>query len=238
MGNQMNEETTRTVPVVKCEEAGMTVVADASTQLDLMKKGGGDYLPRLQLQTSNSKDCKSGEFPTNHYAIVRDQSLTDIGTTVDVLVIQSRMQALDFSDDENVISIHDPGLVDGEMTGEFAEIVERSSQSDSKCMWGIQFLVYVPVASTFATVLFGTKTSRRDAPAMLSRVGQAATLGAKKIPNKKFGDYYSMSVLTCSESLQAPDAASVERETEKFLHPPIRVVETAEKAEEGTKQAR
>ena len=55
----------------------------------------GDYLPRLQLLTSNSEIVKDGKFPMNHFAIVRDQNNQDIGESVDVLVVAWRAKAIE-----------------------------------------------------------------------------------------------------------------------------------------------
>ncbi len=237
----MSDEIKKVQQVVERKVSGTVAVGNVNpTQmLDLLKKGGTEFLPRLQLQTSNSKDCKSGEFPVNHYALASDQTLKDVGTTADVLVLAVRMQALDFSDDENIVSCFDPKVVDGEPTGTFKDIMDRASGADSKCMWGSQFLVYLPSQQSFATVFFGTKTSRRDAPAMMAKLGKAATLGAKKIPNKKFGDYFSMSVMNCSEPLDAPSTEAIGKEIERFQNPPEQVVEKATTEEkEATDQAR
>ncbi len=209
---------------------------DAQSMLDLIKSTG--FLPRLQLMTSAGQQCKSGAFPINHYALVEGSAYQDIGTDVDVLVVAMRSKAIDMSDDENIISCYDPKMgEDRKATGLFREIQERSEEQNSGCMWGPEFLVYLPNEQRFATFFMGSKTARNDAASMINRLRKPATLRAKKIPNKKYGDYFSVAITACSTPFDPPNPTELQDHVEKFLNPPTK--EEPEKADKAaTEQAR
>ena len=79
--------------LVTLPEGGAVVVQDDEVFKEATQSG--DYLPRLQLMTSNSKICKDGQFTINHFAIVRDQNHQDVGESVDILVIAWRAKAIE-----------------------------------------------------------------------------------------------------------------------------------------------
>lgn len=205
---------------------------DASEMMSLLQTSG--FLPRLQLMTANSEQCKAGEFPINHFALVNDSTFKDVGIEVDILVVGQRLKALDMSGDD-VISSFDPKVVDRQTSGLFREIQDRSVQSESRCMWGPEFLVYVVSEKVFASFFMGSKSSRREAPSLMAKIKQAATLRAKKIETKKY-TWFSPVVSTCSTPIEPPAQAAIQTELEKFLNPPETQVEKAPAA--GTEQAR
>ena len=181
----------------------------------------GDYLPRLQLMTANSDPCKGGKFPINHYALIRDQNFQDVGEAVDMLVISWRPKALEIG--ENVISvfkIENP---------EFQRIQSKSAEQDSGCMYGIEFLVWIPAVKEFATFFCGSKSSRREAPAIRTLVSKAATLKAKLCENKKY-KWYAPSVTPCSTPFDPPNLTKVKEVVDKFNNPPETTVEVADEA--------
>ena len=56
--------------LINLDEIGSGVQKyDDDTFKEVVTSGG--YLARLQLMTSQSNKCKSGDFPINHYALVR-----------------------------------------------------------------------------------------------------------------------------------------------------------------------
>lgn len=207
-------------------QTAMTTLNPA-TMVGLMQSS--KYLPRLQLMTSMSKQCKAGEFPINHYALAQDSSLQDLGTDVNVMLIAARLKAVEFGDE--VISVFDPKLVDNKPTGEFLRIMDKSEIKDSNCMWGTEFLVYIPQCKCLAGLFFGSKTSRRDVPSAMLRLSKAATLKSKKIETKKY-EYFSLAILPCSETIVV-EVAGLDEEVERFLNPPASVVEGVDAAEKA-----
>ena len=186
---------------------------------DFDKVAASKYLPRVQLMTSNSKPCKSGEFPMNHYALVRGKNFTDLTESVNVLVIAWRPKALDMSD--GVVSFFDPEHK------EFQRIEEMSEQPDSGCMYGPEFLVYIPSVEEYGTFFMGSKSARNESPAIKALLGKAATLQVQHITTAKY-DWYSPQVIPCTTPFDIPDIEDIKTIASEFNNPPETEVETAE----------
>ncbi len=184
----------------------------------------GDYLPRLQLLTSNSNIVKEGNFPINHFSIVRDQNNQDIGTEVDVLVIAWRAKALEIGDE--IVSSYDS------KDPTFLSIQDRSDEKDSGCMFGPEFLVWVPSADTFATFFMASKSMRREAANVRGFLQKAATFKPAKITTPKY-TWYSATVSPCSSVFDIPAKAIILQEYEKFINPPKETVEKAPETPAG-----
>lgn len=186
----------------------------------------GTYLGRLQLMTSNSNLCKSGKFPINHYAYVSDQNFEDVGKQVDVLVIDWRPKALEM--DEEILTVFDLEH------DEFKRIQAKSEIKDSGCMYGPEFLVWIPSIKKFATFFMGTKSSRRDAPNLKARMQKAATLDSRLIETKRY-TWQSPDIKACNSEFEIPDKEDMIEQVQAFLNPPETEVE---KVEEGTARDR
>ena len=192
-----------------------TEVADKLTKMG--------FLPRLQLMTGNSKQCKSGKFPVNKYALISGQEHIEVGEPIDVLVLVWRPKAIDTGAEEMIIS-HDI-----EST-EFQRIQEQSNVKDSGCMFGQEFLVYVPSHEKFATFFMGTKTARREAPNMLALCQKGATLSAQEIKTKRH-TYYSPQIVKCSTAFKLPTKEACLEQIAEFNNPKVQEVERVEKDE-------
>lgn len=183
------------------------------------------FLPRIQLLTSNSEKCKTGEFPTNHYALIQDQKHDDLGNNVDVLLVTWRPKALEVGD--AVISVFDPN------DAEFQRIQDRSmNEKDSGCMFGPEFLVWVPSVKRFATFFMGTKSARREAGNVKARLKQAATFGSQKIETKKY-TWFAPQVSACSTPFDMPPRDELMSAVEQFNNPPKNDVEGVKDDEEA-----
>jgi hypothetical protein len=190
----------------------------------------GDWLPRLQLMTANSDKVKSGEFPMNHYALINGQTLRDVGLTVDVLVIAWRPKAIEMGDE--IISVFDVNLP------EFVRIQEKSEVKDSGCMYGPEFLLWVPQCKEFATFFMGSKSARREAPGVKARMLKGGTLKSQNVKTAKYSWQVPLCV-PCSTPFELPAEEGVAVEAEKFLNPPKSTVEKATEAEkQGADRAR
>ena len=188
----------------------------------------GDYLPRLQLMSAASGPCKEGKFPINHYAIVSGQNHIDVGEAVDVAVVTWRPKALEIGDE--IISVYDPDDL------EFVRIQEASNEKDSGCMYGAEFLVYIPSREIFATFFMGSKSSRREAPNLRARIGKAATLKSKFIETKKYS-WQTPVAVPCSTPLDVPAVDEIKEQVEKFNNPPKQDIERApEETDDDTRE--
>lgn len=178
----------------------------------------GNYLPRLQLMTSQSEKCKDGSFPINNYALVVGEIFNDLGKEVDILVICFRPKAIEMGD--AVISCYDQNAE------EFKRIATKSEQPNSGCMFGPEFLVYVPSHKKFATFFMGSKSARKEAPAVRALMQAAATLKSKKITTPQY-TWFAPQAVPCSTPFELPDMELLKKEVEKFNNPPAQEVEKA-----------
>lgn len=197
--------------LVKVEDLGELPVSKYSEEDWDATASSSTFLPRLQLMTSNAGMCKSGDFPANHYALVRDSKFDDLGKNVDILLLSWRPKALETGD--AVISVYDPE------SAEFQRIQDKSAEKDSGCMFGPEFLVWVPKAKAFATFFMGTKSARRESGAVKARLKKAATLGSHEIKTKKF-TWYAPQCSACSTPFDMPQKEAMLAALEQFNNPP------------------
>ncbi|HDZ14088.1 hypothetical protein LCGC14_0646460 [marine sediment metagenome] len=195
------------------------VSGDLSTNFDDIV-ASGDYLGRLQLFGSKSDAVAEGSISAAHYGLVKDDEITDLGEEIDVILVGWRPKALDTSGDSLIID-HDAN------SSVFAEIKERSGIRDSGCMYGPEFLVWLPEQAVFATYYMSSKTARREAKKVLPLVGKAATFKCHLIETAKY-KWHGPLVFPCSAPMVALSEDKVRAEWAKFINPPKSDVEVAE----------
>jgi hypothetical protein len=189
------------------------------------------FLPRLQLMTSRSEQVEMHGFPANHFACIEGKNHLDLGESTDILLIAWRPKALDMSG-EDIVQCLDPKFDDkNQPTGIFKEIQDRSFVKDSKCMFGPEYLCYIPSVKKYATFFCGGITLRNEAPAFSNRLGKAATLRPTKITPKKQKPYFSTKVYDCTTVFDIPEQADIKEVAETFLNPPAETVEGVSEAE-------
>lgn len=190
--------------------ANLDVVKYSDDAFASTRQGGGDFLPRLQLMTANSAKCKAGEFPTNHYALVASQDYNDLGKNVDVLLVTWRPKALEIG--ENIVSSFDPS------SETFQEIQRKAQQPNSGCMYGPEFLVYVPNHG-FATFFMGSKSARRESASVKALLKQPVTLSSRLIKTKSYS-WFAASCSSCSTPLsEMPSRDELLEQVEAFNNP-------------------
>lgn len=181
------------------------------------------YLPRLQLFGSKSDACAEGKIGIGRWGLVNDDVITDLGVSTDVIILAFRPKALDTSSD-TVINNHD---ADSEI---YATIREKSREKDSGCMYGPEFLVFVPSEDVFATYFASSATARREAKKLRVLIGCGVTLKCHLIEKGRF-KWHGPIVLPCSAPLDVPDLTIVEVQKEKFRNPPVSDVEVADETD-------
>jgi len=182
---------------------------------------GSQFMPRLQLMTSNSEKCKSGDFTTNHYALVKGSEHLDLGGEVDVLIIVWRPKAMRMGDQVLV-------YFDTEHP-EFKRIEGDSTKPNSGCMYGPEFLVWIPEAKEFATFFMGSISARNESGSVLTNLGQAMTIAAQKIVNPRY-TWFAPQAKKCSNPIQLPAQADFDAAVEKFNNPVQSDIETVDEA--------
>lgn len=204
-------------------------IHDDKTFNELATSGG--FLPRVQLFGSNSDLAKEGKIPMGTYGFVTSkEQVIPLGAEVDVLPICYRPKALDMSGDD-VLSSYDPN------SDLFHEIVRKADVQNSSCSFGPDFLIWVPSQHAFATMMFGSKTARREAPNLKALLGKAATLKVKLASNSQF-KWHAPVVTGCSTPFDLPLIEDIQEQADKFNKPEEKVVVTVDPAATGSKRAR
>lgn len=176
---------------------------------------GGNWLPRLALFGGNSDAAKEGKIPIGHYGLVtgKDQ-LAVLGPEVDVLVISWRPTAIDTSGD-TVVSSHDK---DSDL---FKRIQEQADNvKDSGCMYGPEFLIWIPSLKKYATFLLGSKSFRREAMPLSQLMSKAATLKAKLVSTDRFKWHVPVTMACTTPFGELPDLEDIKEKAESFNNPP------------------
>lgn len=189
-----------------------------STSFADLTSASDDFFYRLQLYGGKSNAVQEGKIGPNHYGIPSEDDIIDLGSEVDVAVLVWRAKALS-TQDEPILESFDPE------TDLFKDIKNRSFQTNSGCMYGPEFLLYVPSVEKFLTFFMSSKTARREARKMEPLLRCAATLKSRIIKTAQY-IWTGPVVLPCSTPLDLPEPGILKNKIEKFLNPPV--VELAE----------
>lgn len=211
------------------QDIGENALAPEGTFSSLVS--GGDYLPRLQLFGSKSDACAEGKIGIGHYGLVKDDVITDLTKEVDIIIIGWRPKAVD-SGDDFVVDYYPEIDEKGNVTNPiFKRIMDLSATRDSGCMYGPEFLVWIPSADSFATYHLNSKTGRREARNMEPLLKKAATLKSRLIEQSKY-KWHGPVVIPCSSALDTPSEEDLREEWAKFQNAPRNEMEVAEDDEE------
>lgn len=185
---------------------------------DELTRNNSGFFPRLQLMTSASEKCKVGDFPANHYAFVDGEDYKQLGKEVDVVVVLWRPKAISTGDPLIITHKKESAL--------FQDIVERSSQPDSGCMYGPEFLVWVPEVKKFATFFMGSKSARNEAKPVLALLGKAATFSSKQAKSPKHTWMKPICKVCSTQITELPSPEDLADAKERFKNPPEPDIET------------
>lgn len=177
---------------------------------------GANFLPRVMLMGSNSTAVKEGKINQGRYALVRSKdSLEDLSPELPVLVLGWRPKAMQIGDD-SVISIFNP------KSTEFLRIATKadSGEQDTGCMYGPEFLVWVPATKSFATFFMSSKTARREAPQMKALMGKGALLKCQLIKAGKFAWHGPVVTMYSAPFTALPEMDAISDQVAKFNNPP------------------
>jgi hypothetical protein len=202
----------------------------------------GDYLARLQVMGSNSEAVKESKVAMGTLALVKDKANPiEIGKEVDVVVISWHPKAMRMETGGNPMSYFN------RLSEEFKKVATDSQQPDSGCMFGPEFLLYIPARKTFCTFYMGSKSARKEAPNLLALMKKAAsdsgkpagsydvakaTIRVKYIKTQRFS-WHAPQINPCTNNLEITGVDPVEFQEElmKFNNPPESAVEKAETAD-------
>lgn len=173
------------------------------------------FLPYVQLYGGNSDPVKEGKIAIgNHGLRVAKDQIEDLGKQFDCFAYSWRFKAMRIITGGDVFSYFNP------KSEEFQKVVADSETSDSGCMYGPEFLIWIPQLSRFATYFFSSKTARRESPNMKVRMEEktGCTVKSQLIKAKKHS-WHGPVVTLCSAPMVLPDVAKLMPVAERFANP-------------------
>jgi hypothetical protein len=191
--------------------------------LDVASSG---FLPRVQLMQSTSEQVATGKMRPGVYALVRSKdNAVDLTNEITVLVYSWRPKAIRMSDKDVKVYYNNK-------SAEFLQIRKDAEQPNSGCMYGPEFLIWVPTHKTFATLLMGSATARREASQLLPLVGKGALLRSTLIRGKRH-NWQGPVITEYSQGFNPENLPSqdlLNTELNKFNDPPASATEKLENA--------
>jgi len=169
----------------------------------------GNYLPRIQVVDSNSRVCKKKQAEAGSYAFIKSEDdVIDLSNQFDALIIHVRFTAIDTSGDTPVFC-HD------KESATYENIVERSGGTDSGCLYGPEFLLYVPSMKAFATFFCASATARRESKNIYKLIKRGATFKTHYIEKGRYS-WYGPLVIECSTPMELPDMEEIKKVATEF----------------------
>lgn len=219
---------------------GPIVVYTPEQILEMAKSG--DWLPRLAVATGTSDLVSNNKVQQGVFTLTWDKErFSDLGKQIDIAVYTMRPKALRIAS-EGIFQYFD------QKHPEFIKIMQDSQLPNSGCMFGLEFLIYIPSANQMATFHAGSKSGRREAPGILSAMNtapegappvfkpSAVSLVSHFIPKtaQRKNSWWSWKATKCSTPLPSqPDLEELEEQIKKFNNPPSSQVEKAETSTSG-----
>ncbi len=183
------------------------------------------YLARLQLFGSKSDACAEGKIGMGRYGIVRDDIIVDLGEEVEAVIVSWRPKALQL---EGFVESYEPN------SDLYNKIKELSNVKDSRCMYGPEFLLWIPDQGQFVTFHMSSKTARREAKKMEPLIGKAVSLRCHLIdPPNNPRKWHGPVVTGCSTPLTVPPIEEIQEQVKIFQNPPKVEIELAEEDNSG-----
>lgn len=214
MSNELVSSTTTANILPNLAELGGAKYADDKAFAIVAQ--GANFLPRVMLMGSNSTAVKEGKINQGRYGLVRGKDqLDDLTPECPVIVLGWRPKAMQITEDE-VISIFNP------QSDEFKRIATKadSGEQDTGCMYGPEFLVWVPSVAAFATFFMSSKTARREAPQLKALMGKAALLKCQLIKAGKFAWHGPVVTMYSQPVTKMPAQEEIIEQVQKFNNPP------------------
>ncbi len=184
------------------------------------------FLPRLMLYGANSDLVKEEKVQVGYSLVEGKDTIIYMGREIEVFNLAFRPKALDMSGDP-IVANHNhtsPGFK--------AIAYKADNEKNSKCVYGPEYLVWLPELEKFATFLMGSKTARRESGKMHSRLKKAATLKTKLYSNTDF-KWHGPEIFPCSNVFQLPAGDEITDVVTKFLNPKDEEIEVVEETGEA-----
>jgi hypothetical protein len=172
-----------------------------------------DYLPRIQLYGSNSKAVKSELINVGRFGIPRSQDeIEDLGKSFECLPLAWRPKAMEITSDGIIVNYQ-------AKSAEFDRIKQEAGGSDTGAMAGIEFLIWLPDQKEFVTYFLSSKSARREARPLRSKIGKATTLFAELVETAKYSWHVPKVRGSSTAFSNLPDSVELQAQLEKFSNP-------------------
>jgi hypothetical protein len=166
------------------------------------EKANNRFLPYVKLYGHASQEVADKKIEGGHYGLVRGDEIEDLGESFECIPLNLRFKAMDFKAQPKM---------------EVKDIESRSEEQSSGCVWGQEYLIWLPRMQEFATFWFASKSSRPEHPYMKKQKGKATTVRTRpaesKIHKKK---WLVPRIVPCSVPLDFPPMAEYQAENDKF----------------------
>lgn len=204
-------------------------------QFDELAKAS--WLPRIQLEGSNSNLVKLDKIPKGSYALhTGKDKFTELGKNVECLVLTFRPKATDLSDVKKILTSYNP------KSPLYMKIKEDAESKDKEVkkskMYGMEFLLYLPEGpdgKKYATLHMGNATSRFEAGNFRPLMKKPARLGVETINNGQY-IWEAIRVFSLTRDIVPDDLNEMALIVSNFLKPPADSVEVSQ--EESTGETR
>lgn len=191
----------------------------------------GDWLPYIQLMSSNSTQVKRGEFPMGNFALCKNRQLHDLGDKVIMGLLGWRPKAMQFAPE--VISVFDTE------SEAFKKLHHRADtvKPNPGCGYGPEFLVWLPEVKELATYFLSNKTGRNESVNLISLIEKGVFLCYQESHLIDDGEYtwHGPRTLPCDLEVELPPADLLRKEVEKFNNPEA-IQQQKEPAEEAKEE--
>lgn len=169
-----------------------------------------NFLPRIQLFGANSNAVKEDKIGKGCFGLVRGKDeIEDLTLTFNCLPLDWRWKAMQVAEG-NVVSVYD---YDSDAFQKLKHTADNVK--DSGCMWGVEFLVWLPDQKLYATFYLSSATARREAKPLRAQIGCATTLNREFIKKPKYS-WYGPKVSVCSVPMTPPDLAEINEQIAAF----------------------
>lgn len=183
---------------------------NASEDKALSVANSVDFHPRLKLCQGSGKEAQKGKVAkAGNYALITNKDeMEDLGDEVEIVICAARAKALQTG--KMILTYFDPE------SPEFAEIKEKSKVKNSGCMYGPEYLIWLPNQNTYATLFMCSPTARRESRAVHSRLRKAALLKSHLIETEDYAWHGPIVKDLETEVTNLPPQEELLAEIEKF----------------------
>ena len=176
------------------------------------------YLPRVQVCGPTSDLAKRRKIASGNLAMIVDkENFIDLGQDFECIPFAYRNKAVRLVGDKvlNYFNTKSP---------EFVSIMNEANAAASGmtgCLYGPEFLLWIPKYKKFATFLYGTKSSRREAADLKALIRTGAIVSAEFIERKAYSWYVQRARVspTTFTPEDLPDEAELVMQINKFVNP-------------------